>query len=67
MILTELQYKRLMEDVGLPNSRSLLKAFQHCAMEVTLLERERCAKIAEKYEPDEKSDIPYASTEIRNR
>ena len=32
------------------------------------LEREECAKIAEKYEPDEKLDyVTYASREIRLR
>lgn len=34
----------------------------------TLVEREACARIAERYEPDEKlSYVTYASRDIRNR
>lgn len=66
-MLTEKRYKQLMEDVGLPNSNSLLRTLKQCAMEATLIERERCAKIAERYEPDEKQEyITYASRDIRD-
>ena len=57
-----------MGNVGLPNSRSLLQALRQCAMEAALDEREECAKVAEKFEPDERlDDVSYASREIRRR
>lgn len=56
-MLTDDRYKQLMVDVGLPNSRTLLQALQQAVMEASLIERERCARIAEKYGPDEKSEV----------
>ena len=67
-MLSEERIKKLMKEVGLPNSRSLMIALYQAANEGAFIERERCAKIAEKYEPDEKlENINYASCEIRNR
>jgi len=67
-MVSDERYKQLMKNVGMPDSISLLQALQQCAMEATLAEREACALIAEKYEPDEKQDyITYASRDIRNR
>jgi hypothetical protein len=67
-MISEERCKELMSDAGMPNSRSLLQALQQCAMEAALAEREECAKIAEKYEPDEKPDyVTYASRDIRSR
>lgn len=43
-MLTDERYKQLMEDVGLPNSRSLLQALKQCAMEAALSERAVLAK-----------------------
>ena len=66
--MTDERYKQLMNDVGLPNSRSLLQALRQTVMEATLEEREACAEVAERYEPDEKTDgVTYASSDIRNR
>ena len=44
-MLTDERYKQLMEDVGMPNSRSLLQALKQAVMEATLAEREACAKL----------------------
>jgi len=39
---------------------------RQCDKEARLDERERCARIAERYEPDEKSShVTYASRDIR--
>ena len=70
--MTDERYKQLMEQVGIPNSRSLLGALQQVANEVAqetaAAEREACAKIVERYEPDEKLDyVDYASNDIRSR
>lgn len=46
-MLTDERYKQLMEDVGLPNSRSLLHALKQCAMEAVLSERAVLAKAGE--------------------
>jgi len=46
-MITEERYKQLMQDVGMPNSRSLLQALRQCAMEAALAEREECAKVCE--------------------
>lgn len=43
-MLTDERYKQLMNDVGLPNSRSLLQALKQCAMEAALSERAVMAK-----------------------
>ena len=42
-MITDERYKQLMVDVGMPNSRSLLRALRQVAVEATLLEREACA------------------------
>lgn len=64
-MLTDERCKQLMESCGLTNSRSLMFALRQCDMEATLTERKACAKIAERYEPDEKLDgVGYASLEI---
>jgi hypothetical protein len=42
--MTDERYKKLMADVGMPNSISLLQALKQCAMEATLAERERAVK-----------------------
>jgi hypothetical protein len=45
-----------------------LRAENERLQKAILIEREDCAKIAEKYEPDEKQDyITYASREIRSK
>ena len=46
-MLTDERYKQLMEDVGLPNSRSLLQALKQCAMEAALSERAVLVKAGE--------------------
>lgn len=43
-MLSDERYKKLMEYVGLPNSRSLLQALKQCAMEAVLNERAVLAK-----------------------
>ena len=40
---------------------------RHIAEQAVGEEREACAKIAESFEPDEKLNITYASSEIRKR
>ena len=66
-MLSDNRYKQLMKQVGMPNSRSLLQVLEQVATEAALLEREECAKIAERYEPDEKQDyVLYASSDIRS-
>jgi len=52
-MLSDERYKKLMEDVGLPNSKSLLQALKQCAMEAVLNERAVLAKAmpAHKQEP----------------
>lgn len=40
-MINEERYKQLMNNVGLPNSRSLLQALQQCAMEATIEVREQ--------------------------
>lgn len=37
--MTDERYKQLMEQVGMPNSRSLLQALQQCAIEAAIEER----------------------------
>lgn len=55
------RYKQLMNDVGLPNSRSLLQALKQCAMESALEEREACAALIMPSNPE--SDwTEFAST-----
>lgn len=49
-MLTDERYKQLMEDVGMPNNRSLLQVLKQAVMEATLAERERCAMVCEKVE-----------------
>lgn len=41
------RYKYLMKSVGMPNSKSLLRALRQAVLEATIEERERCAKICE--------------------
>lgn len=44
------------------------RIFSYAWDEATKAEREACAKVAEKFEPDEKTDyVTYASTAIRAR
>ena len=60
-MLTDERYKQLMEDVGMPNSRSLLQALKQAVMEATLVEREACAKLI--YPTNPESDwTEYAHT-----
>jgi uncharacterized UBP type Zn finger protein len=40
-MLTDERYKQLMEQVGMPNSRSLLQALQQAVMEAELAERQK--------------------------
>lgn len=61
--ITDERLKQLMESV----SNSLMQALRQCDKEARLSEREKCAKIAERYEPDEKLDrVAYASRDIRS-
>jgi len=60
-MLTDERYKQLMEDVGMPNSRSLLQALKQAVMEATLAEREACAKLIEPKNP-ENDWTEYAQT-----
>lgn len=46
-MLTDKRYKQLMASVGMPNSISLLKALQQCAMESAFAEREACATLCD--------------------
>lgn len=46
-MLTDERLKQLMQQVGMPESTSLLQALRQCDMEATLAERERCAKLVE--------------------
>lgn len=67
-MLSDDRFKEIMEDVGMRDSLSLYTALRSCAREAVRIEREACAKIAEKYEPDEKPDgAECASKEIRAR
>lgn len=67
-MLSDARYKELMQQVGLPDSRTLLQTLKQCANEAARVERECCAYIAESFEPDEKSPgVDYASTQIRAR
>jgi len=69
-MLTEERYKQLMENVGMPNSRSLLQALQQCAVEAALLEREACAKVCDGYTLDddgEHDDARRCARRIRAR
>lgn len=47
--MTDERYKKVMADLGMPNSRSLLVALQHVAneagQECAAAEREACAKV----------------------
>ena len=51
--MTDERYQKIMADLGMPNSRSLLQALQQVANEVEqatrAAERERCAKAAEDF------------------
>lgn len=40
--MTDERYKKIMSDLGMPNSRSLLSALQHVANEVAQ-ERDKCS------------------------
>ena len=42
-MITDERLKQLMQQVGMPNSISLMQALRQCDMEATLDERERCA------------------------
>ena len=46
-MLTDERLKQLMEQVGMPNSVSLMQALRQCDMEATLAERARCAAICD--------------------
>lgn len=66
--MTDERYKKVMADLGMPNSRSLLVALQQVAneagQECAAVEREACAKVCETY-----SDLPagYSISKIRAR
>jgi len=45
-MLSDNRYKQLMEQVGMPNSRSLLQALQQATAEAAQLEREKIIKNA---------------------
>ncbi len=53
--MTDERYQKIMADLGMPNSRSLLQALQQVANEVEqatrAAERERCAKLCEPTNP----------------
>jgi len=59
-MLSDERYKELMDSFGFPNSSQLLFILQQAVLEATLIERERCAVIAE----DE--DLNYIAKEIRS-
>jgi len=44
-MISEDRIKQLMEQVGMPNSMSLCQAFRQCAMEATMVERDRCCEV----------------------
>lgn len=46
-MITDERLMQLMQQVGMPNSASLMQALRQCDMEATLAERERCAKLVE--------------------
>ncbi len=52
-MLSDERYQQLMENVGMPDSNSLLQALRQAAMEATLAEREacvvECARLKELY------------------
>lgn len=50
-MLTDERYKQLMNDVGMPESKSLLQALKQAAREAALFEREQCAKLIEPKNP----------------
>jgi hypothetical protein len=54
--MTDERYKKIMEDLGMPNSRSLLVALQQVAneagQECAAAEREACGEIANKKAAD---------------
>ena len=41
-MITDERLKQLMEQVGMPDSRSLLQALRQCDMEARIDEREKC-------------------------
>jgi len=47
-MITDTRCKELMNDVGMPDSISLMQALKQAAMESTLTERERCVRVCEK-------------------
>ena len=50
------RYKQLMQQVGLPESQSLLGALQQAVMEATLAEREACAKACDELDTYDEFD-----------
>lgn len=59
--MTDERYKKIMADLGMPNSRSLLGALQQVAneagQECAAAEREACARLCE-----ERTDLKIATT-----
>ena len=67
-MLTNERYKKLMEHVGMPNSRSLLQALTQAVMEATLAEREACAAVCDNNACDyTKEGAEVCAAEIRAR
>jgi len=44
-MLTDERLKELMQQVGMPDSRSLMNALKQCDMEAAIKERDRCAAL----------------------
>jgi len=67
-MLTDERYKQLMEDVGMPNSRSLLQALKQAVMEATIKEREACAALCDNNACDyTRAGAEVCAAEIRSR
>lgn len=67
-MLTDERYKQLMEDVGMPNSRSLLQALKQAAMEAALKERQACAALCDNNSCDyTREGAEVCAAEIRAR
>jgi len=66
-MLTDERYKQLMENVGMPNSRSLLQALKQSVMEAEIAERERIAKWLEVQRNETPATGEEFSTALRSK
>lgn len=73
--MTDERYKKIMADLGMPNSSSLLVALQQVAneagQECAAAEREACAKVCDakavKWEKEADKHLPHHSSDCAKR